>query len=159
MSWPCGDATDNIPGVPGIGDKGARIRSAGSGDLDTLLREADSIENRRYREPLQQHADAARLSRELATIRRDAPVAFDPEMFRVHPPTCEAARRLFYELEFTAFLRDLPAPAVTHDVRRRSSSRRRRSGPRSITWCGATGVVLVSWSGTTPEPARCRTRG
>jgi DNA polymerase-1 len=113
-----GDATDNIPGVPGIGDKGAKDLIRRFGDLETLLREADSIENRRYREPLQQHGDAARLSRELATIRRDAPVTFDLESFRVRPPDQEAARRLFTELEFTAFLRDLPAPAVTHDVRR-----------------------------------------
>jgi DNA polymerase-1 len=113
-----GDATDNIPGVPGIGDKGAKDLIRRFGDLDTLLREAESVENRRYREPLQQHADSARLSRDLATIRRDAPVTFDPESFRVRPPDLEAARRLFSELEFTAFLRDLPAPAVTHEVRR-----------------------------------------
>jgi DNA polymerase I len=113
-----GDATDNIPGVPGIGDKGAKDLIRRFGDLETLLRESESVENRRYREPLRQHGDAARLSRELATIRRDAPVTFDPESFRVRPPDLEAARRLFTELEFTAFLRDLPAPAVSHDVRR-----------------------------------------
>ena len=113
-----GDATDNIPGVPGIGDKGAKDLIRRFGNLDTLLREADSVENRRYREPLLQHAEEARLSRRLATIRRDAPVTFDAESFRVRPPDLDEARRLFSELEFTAFLRDLPAPVVTHDVRR-----------------------------------------
>jgi DNA polymerase-1 len=111
-----GDESDNIPGVPGIGDKGAKDLIRRFGDLDTLLREVGSVENRRYREPLQKHAEAARLSRDLATIRRDAPVPFDMELFRVKAPDFEAARRLFTELEFTAFLRDLPAPVSTHEV-------------------------------------------
>jgi DNA polymerase-1 len=108
-----GDESDNIPGVPGIGDKGAKDLIRRYGDLEALLRGAPTVTNRRYREALERHADAARLSRDLATVRRDAPVEFDLEALRTRPPDTVAARRLFAELEFNAFLRELPAQGAT----------------------------------------------
>jgi DNA polymerase-1 len=108
-----GDETDNIPGVPGIGNKGAKDLIRAYGDLEALLRGAEGVANRRYREALLQHAGEARLSRDLATVRRDVPVAFDLEALRTRPPDAEAARLLFSELEFNAFLRDLPSPAAS----------------------------------------------
>jgi DNA polymerase-1 len=111
-----GDPSDNIPGVPGIGDKGAKDLIRRFGDLETLLAQAGAVENRRHREPLLAHSAEARLSRDLATIRCDAPLDFDADAFRIAPPDMEEARRLFTELEFGAFLRELPAPAATHQV-------------------------------------------
>ncbi len=115
-----GDASDNIPGVPGIGDKGAKDLIKRYGDLETLLSQVESVPNRRYREPLLLHADAARMSRELATVRLDVPLPFDLESLRVHPPDAAAAHRLFSELEFGAFLRELPAPgessSAAHEI-------------------------------------------
>src|SRR5580765_3329829 len=73
-----GDTIDNIKGVPGIGDKGARELIATHGTLDNLLAHAAEIKNKRYREGLQQHADAARQSQVLARIHTDVPVDFDP---------------------------------------------------------------------------------
>lgn len=105
-----GDSSDNIPGVPGIGEKGAKDLIRRFGDLEEVLRQSDSVERKSYREGLKEHASEARLSRELATLRRDAPVAFDAEKFRLRPPDLAAARVLFEELDFTAFLRDLEAP-------------------------------------------------
>ena len=104
-----GDPSDNIPGVPGIGDKGAKDLIRRFGDLETLLSQADKVESRRYREPLLSHAEDARLSRRLALIRCDAPIDAPPAALQVRPPDVEATRALFTELEFTALLRDLPA--------------------------------------------------
>src|SRR5436309_3512425 len=77
-----GDTIDNIKGVPGIGDKGARELIATYGTLDNLLSHAAEIKNKRYREGLLGHADDARQSQALAGIRIDVPVAFDPEAVR-----------------------------------------------------------------------------
>ena len=72
-----GDAVDNVKGVPGIGDKGARDLIAQFGSLDALLEGAASVQQKRYREALLANADAARASRELVTIRPDVPVDRD----------------------------------------------------------------------------------
>src|ERR671937_369352 len=72
-----GDTIDNIKGVPGIGDKGARELIATYGTLENLIAHAGEVKNKRYREGLQAHADDARQSQELARIRTDVPVEFD----------------------------------------------------------------------------------
>src|SRR5438128_509040 len=77
-----GDTIDNIKGVPGIGDKGARELIAAYGSLENLLAHAPEIKQKRYREPLLANAESARQSRELARIRTDVPVEFDPEALR-----------------------------------------------------------------------------
>ena len=74
-----GDSIDNIKGVPGIGEKGARDLIAKYGSLDALLAHAAEVTNKRYREGLLGHAEDARQSRELARIRTDVPVPFDPD--------------------------------------------------------------------------------
>src|SRR6188474_1658623 len=74
-----GDTIDNIKGVPGIGDKGAREMIATYGSLENLLAHAGEIKNKRYREGLLGHADDARQSQVLARIRTDVPVDFDAE--------------------------------------------------------------------------------
>jgi DNA polymerase I len=112
-----GDDSDNIPGVPGIGDKGAKDLIRRFGDLESLLAGAATVENRRYREPLLKHAADARLSRDLATIRCDAPIDVRPETLRIAPPDVEEARRLFTELEFGPMLRELPVPAAVQEIR------------------------------------------
>jgi DNA polymerase-1 len=153
-----GDASDNIPGVPGIGDKGAKDLIRRFGDLDSLLRDVDSVDNRRYREPLRQHADAARLSRDLATIRRDAPIDFDLDAFRVRPPDLDEARRLFTELEFDAFLRDLPAPVQApeagHQVLTSPAEWR-----DALARLGRDGAMALSLERDHPEPVRARLVG
>src|SRR5204863_4840890 len=73
-----GDTIDNIKGVPGIGDKGARELIATYGTLENLIAHAGEIKNKRYREGLLGHADDARQSQVLARIRTDVPVDFDP---------------------------------------------------------------------------------
>ena len=110
-----GDSSDNVPGVPGIGDKTARDLVNEFGDLEAILRAAPDVKGKRPREALLAHPDRARLSRELVTIRRDVPVTFDPEQLRTRASDIEALRPILVELEFTNLLRDIDrdAPRAT----------------------------------------------
>ena len=102
-----GDTADNIPGVKGIGEKGAAELLATYGDLETILAHAGEVKNKRYREGLQQYAAEARLSKQLATIRRDVPVELDLIAWQRHPPDNDALAKVYAELEFTSLLRQV----------------------------------------------------
>ncbi len=108
-----GDAIDNIQGVPGIGDKGARSLIAAHGSLDALLEHAAEVPQKKYREALLQHADAARQSRELARLRTDAPCAFEIERFRYRGPDRAACFAIFSELGFRTLLAEYAPTAET----------------------------------------------
>ena len=102
-----GDSSDNIPGVKGVGEKTAVELLSTHGDLDTILARAADLPGKRAREALLQHADLARLSRELVTIRRDAPVDLDLDALRVQPPDVARLTELFTELEFRSLISKL----------------------------------------------------
>jgi DNA polymerase-1 len=104
-----GDAIDNIPGVPGIGDKGAKGLIKEYGSLEELLARAGEVGKKTYREGLQQHADQARLSKELSTIHTNLEIPFDPDALRHDPPDPAALRALFTELEFFSLVEELKA--------------------------------------------------
>jgi DNA polymerase-1 len=95
-----GDASDNIPGVRGIGEKGAQKLLAEYGDLETILARAAEIPAKRTREALLAQADNARLSKELVTIRRDVPVELDLPNMVLREPDRDTLLRLLSELEF-----------------------------------------------------------
>jgi DNA polymerase-1 len=101
-----GDTIDNIKGVPGIGEKGGRELIAQYGSLENLLAHAGEVKHKRYREGLLAHADAARQSRELAKIRIDVPVTFDPDSLRYRGGSREQCFRIFNELGFRAFAKE-----------------------------------------------------
>src|SRR6188474_3148074 len=101
-----GDSVDNIKGVPGIGEKGARDLISTHGSLDALLAAAPHIEQKRYREALQAHADSARASRELARIRTDVPVTFDRDALRYRGPSRERCYALFSSLGFRTLVQE-----------------------------------------------------
>ena len=107
-----GDASDNIPGVRGIGEKTARQLLERYGDLETILAHAAEVSGKRAREALLTQADNARLSRDLVTLRRDVPVDLDLETLQVRPPDRGALRRLFTELEFHELLQRLDLGAA-----------------------------------------------
>ena len=106
-----GDAVDNVKGVPGIGEKGARELITAHGDLDALLANPAQVARKRYRTALEAHADEARLSRELVRIRTDVPVSFDADAFRYQGPDTERCYRLFSALGFRTLVNDF-APTV-----------------------------------------------
>ena len=95
-----GDAIDNVKGVPGIGEKGARELITAHGSLDALLAGVETVPQKKYREALLAHAEDARRSRELVRIHTDVPVAWDPEAFRYRGPQRARCYELFTRLGF-----------------------------------------------------------
>ena len=108
-----GDTIDNIKGVPGIGEKGARELIAQYGTLEQLIAHAPEVKNKRYREGLLAHADDARQSQVLARIHTDVPVEFDPEALRYRGASRERCFRIFNELGFRAFVGEYAPTADT----------------------------------------------
>lgn len=106
-----GDSSDNIPGVRGIGDKTAAELVKQYGHLESILEHAGEITKKRPREALLEHAENARLSKELVTIRDDLAVTLDLESLRVKEPDYERLRDLFIELEFHALAKDMAVQA------------------------------------------------
>jgi DNA polymerase-1 len=108
-----GDSIDNIKGVPGIGEKGARDLIATYGTLEELLAHAAEVQNKRYREGLLGHAEDARQSRELARIRTDVPVDFDPESMRYRGFSQPRCFELFSRLGFRSLVMEFAPTAQT----------------------------------------------
>jgi DNA polymerase-1 len=102
-----GDSVDNVPGVPGVGQKGAVQLIRDFGSLDGLLQRTDEIQRKSYREGLQAHRDQALLSKELVTIHTDLPLEFEAGRFELERPDATALRDLYRELEFTSLLEEL----------------------------------------------------
>jgi len=99
-----GDPSDNIPGVPGIGEKTAKNLIEEFGSLDNLLNNLGKIKNARLKEKIEQNLDKLRMSRELVIIETGVAVEFDPKRFEVAEPDYAEAARIFQELEFTSLL-------------------------------------------------------
>jgi DNA polymerase I len=99
-----GDPSDNIPGVKGIGEKGAAKLILEFGDLDRLLGEAASITAKRARESLIEHAEDARLSRELSRLRGDVPIDSGWQGLEAATPDRARLRELYERLGFTRLL-------------------------------------------------------
>jgi len=108
-----GDSIDNIKGVPGVGEKGARDLIATYGTLEALLAHAGEITNKRYREGLLNHADDARQSRELARIRTDVPVDFDPAALQYRGASRDKCFELFGRLGFRSLVMEFAPTADT----------------------------------------------
>ncbi len=104
-----GDSSDNIPGVPGIGEKGARELISTYGGLENTLAHAGEVARKTHREALLQHAADARLSRELVTLNADVPVPWVAEDFRRRPLLREEARSFYQKLGFGRLLDELAA--------------------------------------------------
>jgi len=105
-----GDSSDNIPGVRGIGDKTAVELVSSYGTIEEILAHAPEITKKRPREALLAQADAARLSKQLVTIRDDVDITLDVESLRVREPDTLRLRDLFVELEFHVLARQIEVP-------------------------------------------------
>jgi DNA polymerase I len=109
-----GDAIDNIPGAPGIGDKGSVEIIKRFGTVEQALERAAEVEKKTYRESLQNNRAAILFSKSMATIDTNVPVELDVESMRAGEPALDALRELFTELEFTSLLKELlPVVEVT----------------------------------------------
>ena len=140
-----GDKVDNVPGVPGIGQKGAQTLIREYGNLQALLAAASELKRKAYREGLREHADQALLSRELVTIHTDLDVPFEPDALEMEAPDYEALADLCREFEFWSLLKELESesggpeiePAVVVDSVEVFEAAAREMGPRI-----AVGVVF-----------------
>jgi DNA polymerase I len=113
-----GDSSDNVPGVKGIGPKTAIQLIERFGPIEEILANAAELTAKRARESLQEHADLARLSKQLVTIRDDLPISLDLDRLRIEEPDREALKTLFLELEFSSLVREHGAPAETERKKR-----------------------------------------
>ena len=140
-----GDSIDNIKGVPGIGEKGARELIAAHGSLDALLAAAPTIAQKRYREALARATPSRRASsRELARIRTDVPVTFDPDALRYRGPSRERCYALFSSLGFRTLVAGVRA----------DGGDRRRATTRSSTSLDEVDALAAALRGGGPHRRR-----
>ena len=139
-----GDTSDNIPGVPGIGDKTASDLIQSFGSLEDVLAHVDQIKGAKRKENLETHAEDARVSKRLATVQRDLAVDFDVAAEHVREPDRSRVREVFREYELRDPLRrleealgdpDIAAPAPAAEVR--LSARVSAGAPAEIGRLGA----------------------
>jgi DNA polymerase I len=102
-----GDSVDNIPGAPGIGDKGSVEIIKRFGSVEQALDRANEVEKKTYRESLQNNRDTILFSKSMATIDTNVPVDLNVEAMRAGQPDLDLLRQLFTELEFTSLLKEL----------------------------------------------------
>ncbi len=102
-----GDAIDNIPGAPGIGDKGSVEIIKRFGTVEQALDRANEVEKKTYRESLQNNRNTILFSKSMATIDTNVPVELNVEAMRAGEPDLDLLRQLFTELEFTSLLKEL----------------------------------------------------
>lgn len=102
-----GDASDNIPGIPGIGEKTAVNLLKKFKDLDTLAKNIDSIESEYQRKIVRENIESAFISKELATIDRSVDININFDDMKLTEPDKEGLIELFKELEFSKLLKDL----------------------------------------------------
>jgi DNA polymerase-1 len=110
-----GDASDNIPGAPGIGEKGAKSLIQEYGNIENAIENAEKISRKAYRESLQNNADLIRKSRELARIVCDMPIELDLTTLIYEEPDRRLAYELFSELEFNSLTKEF-ADAASSDA-------------------------------------------
>ncbi len=108
-----GDSIDNVKGVPGIGEKGARDLIATYGTLESLLAHAGEIKQKKYREGLLTYADQARQSRELVTIHTNVDVPFEMERFTFRGADRERCYALFSKMEFRTLVPEYAPTAAS----------------------------------------------
>ena len=102
-----GDSIDNIPGAPGIGDKGAKDLIVRFGSVEAALDRAGEVERKTYRESLLSHREQVLLSKQLATIHTNLPIELNYDDLKAQPPGNSALKVLYKELEFFSLLKDL----------------------------------------------------
>jgi len=109
-----GDASDNIPGVPGIGEKTALALIKEFGSLENILNNPDKISKKSLREQIKKYEDQINMSKKLATIVREVPMEYDFDSFKVKLPNYEELWKIFKKLEFKNLLKKI-ASKINHE--------------------------------------------
>ncbi len=127
-----GDSVDNIPGAPGIGDKGAQQLIASYGSVEEIIRNADEVRRKTYRESLQNHAEQIRLSKRLATLDTSGSLKLGLADVQRQSPDIPRLREFYEELEFHSLSSQLDAGAAPAKVD--ESSRTFESADQFAAW-------------------------
>ncbi len=136
-----GDASDNIPGIRGVGEKTAKKLIAQFGSIEQMVAHADDIKNEKLRIMVSEHAQDALFSKQLATISLDAPIVFDEADLQLQTPDYELLRDLCNELEFRQFAKRLftdlsvtdPAQAVAWGSQNSQTTPNEQNAPSAPT--------------------------
>jgi DNA polymerase I len=147
-----GDSIDNIPGAPGIGDKGSVELIRRFGTVEQALDRAAEVEKKTYRESLQNNRDVVLLSKKLVTIDRDVPIELDVNSMKAGEPDVEALRALFTELEFTSLLKDI-LPVVEVTAANYSEAKSASDVEAVIKLIPAKGFLAIAVESATETPA------
>ena len=118
-----GDPTDNIPGVPGVGEKTAAKLIRDFGSLDAMFERIDDVTPEKLRDKLREHFDQIQMGRELSRIVRDLPIRIDLEAARLRDYDRDTVVRLFREYEFRTLIERLP-PMAGESAQQRTESLR-----------------------------------
>jgi DNA polymerase-1 len=116
-----GDTSDNIPGVPGIGDKTAKELVAGFGNIDEIYRRVDEVKKPAVRQKLIDNRERAVLSKQLATLRFDVPIDVGVEELKPQEPDLRGLRQIFRDLEFMSLYREIQLEETEAGPREASS--------------------------------------
>ena len=108
-----GDSSDNIPGIPGIGEKGGIELLTQFGTLENVLEHSDEIKKPAMRKKVEENADLAKMSKHLATIIRDVPLDVSISDMALKEPDYQKLTELYKKLEFKSFLKKLGSRAVS----------------------------------------------
>ncbi|HKB71230.1 MAG TPA: DNA polymerase I [Thermoanaerobaculia bacterium] len=149
-----GDASDNVPGVAGIGEVGAKKLVQQYGSLENVLAHASEITAKKTREALAAGAENARLSRRLVELERSLPVELDMEALRLDPADPEKLKALYSELEFHSLVEELEsaAPGSVEDVAFRKLAAGEPFTPSAAAeWLGVSVVGLSGPSAAAPS--------
>lgn len=153
-----GDSSDNVPGVPGVGEKTAKKLIEEHGSVDGLLRDLDKLKNPKLKDKIRASLDKLELSRTLVTIRTDLDVELDLDAFARAEPDRTALQRLFQDLEFTSLASELGPAAPARAVRYEAVLE-----PRGLKALAArirkAGEVSVDTETDSPDPMRARLVG
>jgi DNA polymerase-1 len=145
-----GDAIDNIPGAPGIGEKGAKDLIEQFGSVEAALDRTSEISRKMYRESLENNRDRVIMSKQLATIDCNVPVPFEIEALRVQEPDLELLKPLFKELEFFTHLKEL-GPAEDERPKDLAPLPDEASVAAFLAGIPNNAVTAVTWSAATEE--------
>ncbi len=155
-----GDTSDNIPGVPGIGDKTASDLIQRFGPLEEVLAHVDDISGAKRKQNLVEHAEDARVSKRLATIQRDVPVEFDPLAEVAREPDRSRLREFFREYELRDPLRRLEealgsadAAAPVPAAEKRLAARSRQGAVADVAALAGDELAVAVRAADVPEDA------
>jgi DNA polymerase-1 len=146
-----GDSIDNVPGAPGIGDKGSVELIKRFGSLESLLEHANDVEKKTYRESLLNNRDVIELSKQLVTIETDIPMELHLEEMKAQPPDAEQARKLFAELEFSTLLKSV-LPGAEEDLKKAEYTEIKSGAELRAFSKGAKQPLAIAFDAPQPPP-------